>query len=493
MPADVPEHWRLFVDGGWTEGEAGAWIEVLDPATGERLASVARADEADVDRAVQAAHRCAEQRRLVDMRPSDRGRALVEVAFALRARADAVARLLTLDSGKPVSQSRAEVEASARYFEYYGGQADKLEGRYIPLGAGVVDYTIPEPYGVSAQIVPWNFPLEMTARSLAPALAAGNAVVVKLPELDPLAPLLLGELFAATALPDGAVNLVCGYGRDAGHALVRHPLIDQIVFTGSVATGRDILHAAADRVLPTVMELGGKSAGVVFADADLGRVVEATRWGIFFNSGQSCNAMSRLLVQRSIHDQLVERLRTMTGALTVGPGIEEAEITPVISAAQLERVEGFCRRAANEGANAVAGGARLEQPGGGFYMAPTVFAEVQPQHEIAREEVFGPVLVVLPFADEAEAIALANGTEYGLAAGVFTRDLDRAHRAAARLKAGQVYVNDWFTGGVETPFGGYKRSGFGREKGQEALLNYVQSKNVGVRLGPVAAEANDGG
>ncbi len=285
---------------------------------------------------------------------------------------------------------------------------------------------------------------------------------------------------------------MCGHGSDAGHALVRHPGVDHIVFTGSVPTGRDILHAAADRVVPSVMELGGKSAGVVFADADVGRVVESTRWGIFYNSGQSCNAMARLLVQRSVHDEVIEQLRTMTNALTVGPGIDEAEITPVISAAQLERVEGFCRRAANEGAHAVAGGERVAA-GGGFFMTPTVFAGVDPQHEIAREEVFGPVLAVLPFDDDAQGIELANGTEYGLVAGVFTRDLDRAHRAAARLKAGQVYVNDWFTGGVETPFGGYKRSGFGREKGQEALLNYVQSKNVGIRLAPIGGEGSDGG
>lgn len=492
MSAEIAPHWQHYIDGDWADGRAGERIEILDPATGARLTRVARADADDVDRAVRAAHRCVDSRALVDMAPADRGRALVEVAFALRERADEVARLLTLDSGKPLSQARTEVEASARYFEYYGGQADKLEGRYIPLGAGVVDYTIPEPYGVSAQIVPWNFPLEMTARSLAPALAAGNAVVVKLPELDPLAPLLLGELFAATALPAGAVNLLCGHGHDAGHALVRHPLVDQLVFTGSVATGRDILHAAADRVVPTVMELGGKSAGVLFADADVDRAVEATRWGIFYNSGQSCNAMSRLLVQRPLHDRVVEQLQALAGTLTVGPGLEEAQITPVISAGQLDRIEGFCARALDAGAEAVAGGRPLAA-GGGYFMPPTVFAGVRPEHELAREEVFGPVLAVLPFDADAEGIALANGTDYGLAAGVFTSDLDRAHWAAARLQAGQIYVNDWFTGGVETPFGGFKRSGFGREKGQEALFNYVQSKNVGIRLGATPGVSADGG
>jgi len=490
MPFEIQETWRHYIDGEWTPGAAGESIEVLDPATGEPLARAARADRDDVDRAVQAAHQCVAARRLTDIAPADRGRALIEVAFALRRRADQVAQLLTLDSGKPVSQAHAEVEASARYFEYYGGQADKLEGRYIPLGAGVVDYTIPEPHGVSAHVVPWNFPLEMTARSLAPALAAGNAVVVKVPELDPLAPLLLGELFAGTALPRGAVNLVCGYGKDAGHALVRHPLVDHLVFTGSVATGRDILHAAADRVVPTVMELGGKSAGVVFEDADIEQVVSSTRWGIFYNSGQSCNAMSRLLVHRAVHDEVVEKLATMTNALPVGPGVDEAAITPVISSEQLDRIDGFCRRAADEGAEAVTGG-RRRPGGGGYFMPPTIFTGVRPEHEIAREEVFGPVLAVLPFDDDEQGIELANGTEYGLAAGVFTRDLDRAHRAAARLKAGQIYVNEWFTGGVETPFGGVKRSGFGREKGQEALLNYVQSKNVGIRLGAMPGSPTD--
>ena len=492
MSAEIPDFWRHYIDGGWSAGNSGGRIDVLDPATGERLTEAPRADANDIDTAVRAAHRCSEDRRLVDMAPADRGRALIEVAFALRARADEVARLLTLDSGKPVSQAHAEIEASARYFEYYGGQADKLEGRYIPLGAGVVDYTIPEPYGVSAHVVPWNFPLEMTARSLAPALAAGNTVVVKVPELDPLAPLLLGELFAQTALPAGAVNLVCGYGHDAGHALVRHPLVDHLVFTGSVPTGRDILHAAADRVVPSIMELGGKSAGVVFADADIDRVVSSTRWGIFFNSGQACNAMSRLLVHRSIHDEVVDGLRAMSESLRVGAGMDEAEITPVISAEHLDRVEGFCRRATEEGAQPVTGGERVSGRNG-FYMPPTVFAGVEPGHEIAREEVFGPVLAVLPFDSDEEGIRLANGTDYGLAAGAFTQDLDRAHWAAARLKAGQVYVNEWFTGGVETPFGGCKRSGFGREKGQEALFNYVQSKNVGIRLGATPGSSSDGG
>jgi len=490
MPFEIQEDWRHYIDGEWTPGAAGESIDVLDPATGRHLARAARADRDDVDRAVQAAHQCVAARRLTDMVPADRGRALIEVAFALRRRAVQVSQLLTLDSGKPVSQARAEVEASARYFEYYGGQADKLEGRYIPIGAGVVDYTIPEPHGVSAHVVPWNFPLEMTARSLAPALAAGNAVVVKVPELDPLAPLLLGELFAGTALPRGAVNLVCGYGKDAGHALVRHPLVDHLVFTGSVATGRDILHAAADRIVPTVMELGGKSAGVVFADADIDRVVSSTRWGIFYNSGQSCNAMSRLLVHRSVHDEVIDKLAAMTNTLTVGPGIDEAEITPVISARHLDQIDAFCRRAAGEGALAVTGGRRRAESRG-YFMPPTVFAGVRPEHEIAREEVFGPVLAVLPFDDDEQGIELANGTEYGLAAGVFTRDLDRAHRAAARLKAGQIYVNEWFTGGVETPFGGVKRSGFGREKGQEALFNYVQSKNVGIRLGAMPDLSSD--
>jgi acyl-CoA reductase-like NAD-dependent aldehyde dehydrogenase len=480
VTADLKPYWQNFIGGAWVDGAAGNRIPVENPATGQQIAEIARAEPEDVERAVAAARACADSRALQDMRPGDRGRKVVEVAGLLRARIDEISRVLCLDSGKNISQARMEIEGSARYFEYYGGLADKIEGRYIPLGGDYVDYVVPVPYGVSAQIVPWNYPAEMTARSLSAALAAGNAAVVKTPELDPLVSTFIAEACEAVGFPAGAVNILCGYGADAGAALAAHPDVDQIVFTGSVETGQSILRAAAGNVVPCVMELGGKSAGIVFPDADLENLTESTRWGIYLNSGQVCSAMSRLLVHGSIHDQVVARIVAMSEALTVGPGIEDHFITPLISAGQLERVESYCLSAVQQGAAPATGGRRADGNGGHF-MAPTVFTGVTPDMAIAQEEVFGPVLAVIPFQDAEEAVAIANGTKYGLAAGVFTADLECAHWAADRLEAGQVYVNEWYAGGVETPFGGMKHSGFGREKGQEALANYYQSKNVGIR------------
>jgi aldehyde dehydrogenase (NAD+) len=278
------------------------------------------------------------------------------------------------------------------------------------------------------------------------------------------------------------VNIICGYGHEAGAALVRHPGVDHIVFTGSVPTGKSILHAAADRVVPCVMELGGKSAAIIYPDADLEQVIASTKLGIFYNSGQVCSAMSRVLVQACIHDEVVDRLKAMTQNLSIGPGIDNHDVTPLISAAQLERVETFCRSGLAAGAVAILGGSRVKDSNG-YFMQPTLFTQVTPAMSIAREEIFGPALSLLTFDSAEEAIAMANGTDYGLVAGVFTQDLDRALWTADRLVAGQVYVNEWFAGGIETPFGGTKRSGYGREKGQEALLNYVQSKNIAIRLG----------
>ncbi len=470
---------QLSIGGEWCDGATGEVITTEDPATGEPLAEVSRALPADVDRAVAIARTCVDNRVLVDLRPADRGRLLIDVARALRERAEEFARLITLDSGKSIGQAADEVEGSARYFEFYGGQAEHLRGEYIPLGRDFVDYVVPVPYGVSAQIIPWNYPLEMTARSLAPAFAAGNASVVKAPELDPLPVILLGELLADAGLPPGSFNIVTGYGHDAGAHLTAHPGVDQIVFTGSVVTGQSIMRAAAGNVVPTVMELGGKSAGVVFADADLDAVTESVRWGSFLNSGQACNLMSRLVVERAVYDEVVERVVELVESFTVGPGIDGHFATPLIAASQLDRVAAYARTGGDEGGKLVAGGEPVDRPG--HFMAPPVFAGVTPEMTIAREEIFGPVLSVMPFDGEAEAIDVANGTDYGLAAGVFTADLDRALLLADRLEAGQVYVNEWYAGGVETPFGGFKHSGFGREKGAEALANYHQSKNVGIR------------
>ena len=482
MP-DIAAYWPNHIDGAWVDGGAGR-IAVTDPATGETLAEQALADAADVDRAVQAARRVHLAGALRDMRPLERGRMVQAMGRYLLEHADEIAGVLTLEQGKPLWESRIEVEGAALYFEYYGNQASTLEGRSIPLGAGYFDWTEHEPLGVSAQIIPWNFPLEMTARSLAPALATGNACVVKPPEMTPLANAWFARAALAAGFPPGAVNIVCGYGAEAGAALAGHPQVNQIVFTGSVPTGVAIARAAAGNVVPCVLELGGKSAAIVHDDADLAAFESDIRWGIFFNAGQVCSAMSRVLVHESREAEMLERAETIAKSLSVGPGVERPEtganMGALVSPAQRDRAAEMVARAEQHGARVVTGGRPLNRPGA--FLEPTVLSGVTPDMEIAQEEVFGPVLSVMSFRDEAEAIEIANGTDYGLVGGVFTADLDRATRAARAMRAGQVFVNEWYAGGVETPFGGYGKSGYGREKGREALWNYVQTKNVAVRL-----------
>jgi aldehyde dehydrogenase (NAD+) len=481
MTRKVKEYWRHYIDGEWTDGVDGGRIPVIDPATGDQFTEVARATAEDVDRAVAAARAAFERRTLYDMRPAVRGELMLEIARQFRELADDIALVDCLDSGRTLSGGRNEAMAAARYFTYYGGAIAQFEGRSIPLGHGYVDYTINAPFGVSAQIVPWNFPLQIGARSVVCALATGNTVVLKTPELCPLSLAMLAEACHRAGLPKGCLNVICGYGDEAGAALVAHPDIDQIVFTGSVATGRGILKAAADRVIPCIMELGGKSAAIAYPDADIEQVVGSSAIGIFSHAGQVCSAQSRLVVHRKIHDEVVDRLATRAKSLSIGPGIDGNDLGPLISRPQLDKVEGFCLAGQQAGATAITGGRRVDGPG--FFMQPTIFTDARPDMTIAQEEIFGPVMTVLPFDDREEALAIANGTDYGLCAGVYTRDLETAHWTADRLVAGQVFVNEWFAGGMETPFGGMKRSGYGREKGAEALLNYVQTKNVAIRLG----------
>lgn len=477
----LKNHWQNFIGGKWVDGSDGRRITINDPATEQPIAEMARAEILDVDRAVQSARRCVESRALTDLKPCNRGRMLLAAANYLRERVSEIGRILTLESGIQLDAGREQAEATARYFEYYGGLADKIEGRYIPLGKGYHDYTISEPHGVSAQIVPWNFPLELAARGIAPALAAGNAVVVKSPELDPLAMSFLAEACEDAGFPAGALNIVCGYGHDTGAALTAHPEVDQIVFTGSVATGRSILRAAAERLIPAVVELGGKSAGIVLADADLEQVAHSVQSGIFFFAGQVCSAQSRLLVHRSVYEQTVARLKRVVEGLSIGPGLENHFLTPLISEQQFDRVQSLIDVGLQEGAVAVTGGGRAPIAKGHF-MLPTLLVDAAPHMRVMQEEIFGPVLTICVFDTIEEAIRIANGTRYGLCAGIYTRNLNNAHRIAARLVAGQVFVNEWFAGGVETPFGGVRQSGFGREKGQEAIGNYIRTKNVGVRI-----------
>ncbi|MEM1078895.1 MAG: aldehyde dehydrogenase family protein [Pseudomonadota bacterium] len=471
---------RNFLAGDWVEGDGGVAIPVEDPGTETQMGLCALAGEDSLARALAAARRSCERGDLADMDPQARARMMMRIAQEIRATATEGASLLSRESGKSLSAARDEFDEAAQYFEYYGGVADKIEGKSIPLGPDYVDYTLYEPVGVSAQIIPWNFPVSIAARSLAPSMAAGNATILKSPELTPLSLEVLGRALERADVPKGAVSILNGIGAELGARLVSSPEIDQIVFTGSVPTGQAILHAAADTITPTVMELGGKSAAIVFADADLDTVLSSLQGGIFFNAGQVCSAMSRVLVHRALYEEAVARAAEMADGLSIGHGLEDPDHTPVASAAQLACIEKLTATAWKDGVRVAAGGARLDRKG--YFMAPTILADVDPAARIAQEEVFGPVACFTPFDTEAEAIAIANGTVFGLVAGVFTRDLPRAHRVARRLRAGQVFVNEWFAGGVSTPFGGVGRSGFGREKGLEALYNYVRTKNIAISL-----------
>ena len=480
---EIQPYWQNYVDGSWIDGGAGR-IDVINPGTGEKLAEQALADAGDVDRAVMAARRVHLSGALSDLRPVERGRMVQAMGRYLLEKIDEIAPVLTLEQGKPLWEARMEIEGAARYFEYYGNQAETVEGRSIPLGANYFDFTTYEPFGVSAQIIPWNYPVEMTARSLSAALATGNTVVIKTPEMTPLTNAWFAHAAEAVGLPKGAVNILCGLGHVAGAALSAHPHVNQIVFTGSVPTGVAIATAAARNVVPCVLELGGKSAAIVHDDADLEAFENDVRWGIYFNAGQVCSAMSRVIVHESRHDELVERIAFVAANLSVGPGIEHTEfganMGAMVSEAQRDRAAGMVSDAIAAGATAAAGGRKMNIPGA--FLEPTLLTGVTPDMNIANEEAFAPVLSVLKFRDDAQAIEIANGTPYGLVGGVFTRDIDRATQAARQIRAGQIFVNEWYAGGVETPFGGYGKSGYGREKGREALWNYVQTKNVAIRL-----------
>ena len=479
----IDAYWQNHIDGEWVDGSAGR-IDITDPATGEKLAEHALAGADDVDRAVQAAKRVHLSGALSSLRPVERGRIVTAMGRYLLDNIEEIAQVLTLEQGKPLWESHVEIEGAARYFEYYGNQAETVEGRSIPLGANYFDFTVMEPYGVSAQIIPWNYPIEMTARSLSASLATGNTAVIKSPEMTPLSCAYLIKAAEAVGLPAGAVNLICGLGSEAGAALSGHEDVNQIVFTGSVPTGIAIATAAAKNVVPCILELGGKSAAIVHDDADLEAFESDVRWGIYFNAGQVCSAMSRIIVHDSVHGELVSRISSLADSLSVGPGIDRPEfganMGAMVSDAQRDRACEMVSQAVAAGAKVAAGGRKLNQPGA--FMEPTVLTDVTPDMDIANEEVFGPVVSVLKFQDDDEAIEIANGTPYGLVGGVFTSDLDRATQSAHRIRAGQIFVNEWYAGGVETPFGGYGKSGYGREKGREALWNYVQTKNIAIKL-----------
>ena len=475
----------LIINGARADASDGQTFEVVDPSTGERLATVAKATKADVSRAVASAQAALDSKAWGGLAPAERGRIMWRIAGAIRERAEELATLESRDNGKPLRQARTDVQVAARYFEFFAGIADKIMGNTIPLGPGFLDYTIREPIGVSAQIVPWNYPIQIGARGVAPALAAGCAVVLKPSTEAPMTALRLGEIGLACGLPPGVLNVIPGTGSEAGAALASHPGINQLTFTGSVEVGVQVAKMAAENVVPVVMELGGKSPNIVFADADFDLAAAGVANAIFQNAGQTCSAGSRLLLERRAHDAFVDRLATRAKTMTIGPGVSDPDMGPIISKRQLETIERYVAIGKEEGAAVATGGRRPVNPAlpGGYYFEPTLLDDVRPDMRVAQEEIFGPVLAIIGFDEVEEAAALANRSEYGLVAGVWTRDIDKALSLASRIKAGQVYVNTYGAGGgVELPFGGYKKSGYGREKGLESLASYTQVKNVCVRF-----------
>jgi aldehyde dehydrogenase (NAD+) len=462
----------------------GRTLPMLDPSDGSAFAAIARGSAADVDDAVRAAAR-ARDGAFGKLAPAVRGRTLAKIAEAITAHADELALIEARDCGKPLAQARADAAACARYFEFYAGAPDKLHGATIPYPDGYTVFTWREPHGVTGHVIPWNYPLQIFGRSVGGALAAGNACVVKPAEDACLSLLRVAELAAETDLPEGALNIVTGLGAEAGAALADHPGVQHLSFTGSPATGAAIAAAAAQRHCPVTLELGGKSPQLVFADADLDAALPAIVNAIVQNAGQTCTAGSRLLVERTIYEPLLAQLGERFSRLVAAPALADRDCGPLIRASQLARVRGFLDDATRSGIATVAMGTiAADAPAGGYYAAPMLLRDVPFGDRPACDEVFGPVLAAMPFDDEAHAVALANATDYGLAAGVWTRDGARQLRMARAVQSGQVFVNNYGAGGgVELPFGGVKHSGHGREKGFEALYGFTTLKTVVLRHG----------
>lgn len=476
----------MLIDGEWVTAACGELLDLLEPARGETLARVHAAGAPDVDRAVKAARRALADPAWARMAPAERSRILWRVGDLLEANADELGLVESLNNGKTLREGKDDVLTSADCFRFYAGCARQVLGETIPVDSGDLVYTLREPVGVCGQIVPWNYPLLMASWKVAPALACGCSVVLKPSEWTPLTALALGKLCLEAGVPAGAIHVLPGLGPVAGAALAAHGDVDKVAFTGSVATARKLLHASADSNMKRLsLELGGKSPIVVMPDADLDRVVEAAFWGIFANKGEICSASSRLLAHASVKDRLVEALAARARAMRVGDPLDPAtEMGALVSRPQLDKVLRYIERGKAQGARVAAGGERLTDAAHarGLFVAPTVFDRVEPAMDIAREEIFGPVLSVLSFEDDAEAVRIANGTSYGLVAAVFTRDVSRAHRVARELQAGVVWINRWNGFDHAAPFGGVKESGWGRELGRQALDLYTQTKTVWVRV-----------
>ena len=475
---------KLLIGNEWRDAASGATMDILNPATEETIATVAAAGQADVDAAVQAA-RAAFNGPWGALSARERGRLVSRLADRLMEKADEIARLETLHNGKPISEARhVEIPAAAECLEYYAGWADKVMGETIPVKGNYLTYTLREPLGVVAAIVPWNFPLLLAAWKIGPALATGNTIILKPAAETPLTALALGEIAIEVGLPPGVLNILTATGAEVGQALVAHPGIDKVAFTGGTTTGKAIMRSAADTLKRITLELGGKSPNIVLPDADIDAALRGATTGIFYGKGEVCAAGSRLLVAKEIKDQFVEKLAARTKKMVAGDPLDpKTRYGSLASKRQLDSVMRYVDIAKKEGAALVAGGERADiGTGKGYFYQPTVFDNVKPEMTIAREEIFGPVLATIEFADLDEAIARANDSQYGLAAAVWTRDVKKAHYVARKLQAGTVWINTYNIYDTAAPFGGYKASGFGREMSAHALEHYTQVKSVWVDL-----------
>jgi phenylacetaldehyde dehydrogenase len=486
--AFLTEELKLYLGGRWVTAQSGETFETIDPSTGRSLAHVPSAQVEDVEAAVKAARQTFDSGAWhLKLTPSERGRLIWRLADLIEERAPILAQLDSLDNGKPVRKAQTvDVPLSAEHFRYYAGWTTKIEGSTIPVSTrGMFNYTVREPIGVCGLIVPWNYPLLMAAWKIAPALAAGNCIILKPAEQTPLSALYLARLFEEVGFPPGVFNVLTGFGETAGAALVAHPGVDKIGFTGSTSVAQTIIRNSANTLKRVSLELGGKSPNIVFADADMEQAVVGATWAIFGNNGQSCTAGSRLYIQRHVFDRVVEGIAEEAAKIRVGMGmqVEQPDLGPVVSGAQLNTVMGYIQDGVASGGQTVIGGRRI---GGaleeGYFIEPTIFINVQDSMKIAREEIFGPVVCAMPFDDADEVLNRANETPYGLAAGLWTRDLATAHRFAAKMRAGTIWINTWGDTDAASPFGGYKQSGHGREMGKEALDLYSEVKSVWIRV-----------
>ena len=484
----VAKRGKLLINNQWVDATSGKTFNTYNPATGEVLAVLAEGDKADIDKAVRAARRAFDSGPWTKMSPSERGKLVWKLADLLEKNTEEFATLESLDNGKPLTIARAaDVPLAVDCFRYFAGWATKIEGNTIPVsvpyapGAKFFAYTTREPIGVVGQIIPWNFPLLMAAWKLAPALATGCCVVLKPAEQTPLSAIRLGELAVEAGFPEGVLNVITGFGETAGAALAAHPDVDKVAFTGSTEVGKLVLQAAAGNLKKVSLELGGKSPNVVFADADVKAAVNGAASAIFFNHGQCCCAGSRLYVEKPIFDQVVEGIANKAKKIKLGSGLDpDTEMGPLVSTEQIDRVCSYLESGAKEGAKAVAGGKRRE--GKGYFVEPTVLVDTKPNMKVIQEEIFGPVVAAMPFESPDEVVTQAHDTIYGLAAGIWTKDISKAHRMAEKLRAGTVWINCYNIFDAAMPFGGYKQSGWGREMGHDVLNLYTEVKAITAQL-----------